>query len=147
MSFDPVGAVRVDSNVPSQVLVADNDEGVLELLRAVFRKYALRIDLCPDGLTAWENLCKNKYRVFVCDLNMPGRSGVELIEMMGALPHVPEVIVISGYLDDDTIRHLSARPHVVSVYRKPFDVMAFGDEVRRRAGGEDTTMEVEQAAN
>jgi CheY-like chemotaxis protein len=113
-----------------QVLIADNDRAVAGLLVEVTAALGCRVGVVHDGLAACELLRTHRVQVLVCDLDMPRRTGIEVIEWLTQQPDRPAVIVVSGWLDAAATRRLEAAPHVVAVLRKPFDLRAYGDLVR-----------------
>ena len=72
--------------------------------------------------------------VLVCDLDMPGASGLEVLESLRALDRPPLVVVVSGYLDARIEAQLRTMSYVQEVLRKPFDLLGFAGIVRRLLG-------------
>ena len=69
--------------------------------------------------------------VLICDLDMPGATGLEVLESLRGLDRQPLVVVISGYLDARIEAELRTMSYVKEVLRKPFDLLAFSAVVRR----------------
>lgn len=115
------------------VLLADNDAAVSALLAEVLRRAGLQVEAVFDGKTACERVSAGGHRVFVCDLDMPKMSGIDLLESLRAHVAMPPTMVISGYLDPQIEVRLAALPFVCAVLRKPFDLLAFAEQVRQRA--------------
>jgi len=115
--------------VPS-VLVADNDRAVNGLLREVLARFALPVLQAFDGQAAAAMARAPEVRVLVCDLDMPGASGIEVLESLADLARPPLAIVVSGYLDAGVRGRLAALPFVREVFGKPFDLLRFADRVR-----------------
>jgi CheY-like chemotaxis protein len=112
------------------VLIADNDRAVSSLLGEVLARAGLAVQCVFDGETAREKAREHGVAVLVCDLDMPRRSGVEVIESLADLSQPPLVVVVSGYLDGGIQRRLGAMPYVRGVLPKPFDLLAFAEKVR-----------------
>ena len=95
----------------------------------------MRVVTAYDGEAAARLAHDARIDVLVCDLDMPKRTGLEVLESLAAADVAPTTVVISGYLD----RHIEARlyelPFVRAVMRKPFDLFVFGDCVRDLAAG------------
>lgn len=117
------------------VLVADNDLAVSALLRDVLVRMGLSVRQAFDGEAARVEAREPEIAVLVCDLDMPRLSGVEVLESLATLASPPPAIVISGYLDPAIQARLSALGFVREVLRKPFDLLAFGEQVRGLAMG------------
>lgn len=115
------------------VLIADNDRAVSGLLSDVLQRYGLQLEHAYDGEEAWRLARSGSPDVLVCDLDMPGRSGLDVLESLRELDAPPTSVVISGYLDASIEERLRALPFVEQVFRKPFDLLVFAGAVRRLA--------------
>lgn len=113
------------------VLIADNDRAVSGLLTDVLKQSGLQLMHAFDGEEASRLGRDEQVRVMVCDLDMPGATGLEVLESLSDLPEPPLSIVISGYLDNAIEARLRALPFVCEVLRKPFDLLVFAGIVRR----------------
>ncbi|MFN3241417.1 MAG: response regulator [Planctomycetota bacterium] len=131
--FDFRKAVRRVTLLGMSVLIADNDRAVSGLLTEVLLQSGLRASHAYDGDDARRQAREPGLRVLVCDLDMPGASGLEVLESLRDLAAPPQVIVISGYLDQRIEAQLRTMPFVREVLRKPFDLLAFAANVRRLA--------------
>ena len=121
------------------VLIADNDRAVSGLLTEILQQSGLHVTNSYDGNDA-RNLARDAaVRVLVCDLDMPGASGLEVLESLRDLPEPPKSVVISGYLDPAIEARLRALPFVHEVMRKPFDLLVFAAVVRRLSGSDSLT--------
>lgn len=114
----------------TSVLVVDDDRAIRELLRAVFRREGLTVDVAPDGEGAVELLRKNRFRVIVLDLMMPRLSGWEVIGWLRSNPkYRPRTVIISTAADRNVLADLD--PDIVNaIFVKPFDVAELGAYVR-----------------
>lgn len=113
----------------SIVLIADNDRAVNALLREVLERSGLTVRQCFDGRAAMAAARADDVAVLVCDLDMPGANGIEVLESLADLPSAPAAVVVSGYLDTATRRRLQALPFVREVFGKPFDLLGFAAAV------------------
>lgn len=129
------------------VLIADNDRAVSALLTDVLKQSGLQMMHAYDGDEASSLARDQRVRVLVCDLDMPGASGLEVLESLRDLADPPRSIVISGYLDSAIEARLRTMPFVQEVLRKPFDLLVFAALVRRLvAQGEKSSAAAESAA-
>ena len=113
------------------VLIADNDHAVSGLLTEVLGQIGVRPSHAYDGEAARLMAREPGLQVLVCDLDMPGASGLEVLESLRDLERPPLAVVISGYLDANIEAQLRAMSFVKEVMRKPFDLLAFAAVVRR----------------
>ena len=123
------------------VLIADNDRAVSGLLSEVLQQSGLHPTHAYDGHEARQLARDVAIRVLVCDLDMPGASGLEVLESLADLPDPPKALVISGYLDARIEARLRELPFVHDILRKPFDLLVFAAVVRRLAGSESSSGE------
>lgn len=114
-------------------LVADNDPGVRTLLADLVRRGGFEVKTANDGSSARAQLESGGLQLLVCDLDMPGLSGQQLLAWLARMPHPPLVWVVSGFVDGGIERELLAYPFVGAILRKPFDVFGFVQRVRELA--------------
>jgi CheY-like chemotaxis protein len=117
----------------TDVLIADNDRAVSGLLTEILVRSGLSPIHAFDGHTAAIMARQPDLRVLVCDLDMPGASGLEVLESLRDLPKPPCAVVVSGYLDADVRKRLGKLPFVREVLSKPFDLLRFAERVRQLA--------------
>ena len=116
----------------ARILIAEDDEGVRKMLETCLgRDYD--IVSAVSGYQALAASMKSNLAIdlIVTDLDMPGLSGIELIEnLLEATP----VIVISAYLDNPDFKKALDRLEPVAVIRKPFSVNGLREAVRNAIG-------------
>lgn len=112
------------------VLIADNDRAVSGLLAEVLAQQGLRPRQAFDGEEARHMARDPGVTVLVCDLDMPGATGLEVLESLQDLEHPPAAVVVSGYLDAAIEARLRTMDYVHEVLRKPFDLLGFAGVVR-----------------
>ena len=111
------------------VLVVDDEAGIVESLEKIFRREGFAVLTATDGQTGLDLLRRNRVGVLLCDLMMPGFTGVELAEALARdAPSVLERVVFmtGGAFTPDAARFAEAKAS--RCLAKPFDVVA---EVRR----------------
>lgn len=57
------------------------------------------IFLCKNGEEAYEIIKNHEIDLLITDIRMPKKDGITLVKEIQDLPHVPKVVVISGYDD------------------------------------------------
>jgi CheY-like chemotaxis protein len=60
------------------VLVVDDDELQLLLMKELFRRAGVPVECVTSGQSALEEIRVNSYRCMITDLNMPSMNGLEL---------------------------------------------------------------------
>ena len=114
------------------VLIADNDHAVSSLLVDVLARHGLDTVCAYGGEAAGKLALDPRVCVMVCDLDMPKRTGLEVLEALPAGRSLPTVVV-SGYLDAAVEARLAGFDFVHAVLKKPFDLFVFADLVARLA--------------
>ena len=107
------------------ILVADNDPDVSGLLSDVLRLHGARTEVVPDGHAAIARLRSGGVDLLVCDLDMPELDGEGVVQALPGCPNPPPVLIVSGFVDEDTHARLLRSPYVCGVLHKPFDVIEF----------------------
>lgn len=106
-----------------KILIVDDDSDFNQLLTDIFSQASYEVESCEEPERALEQFQSREYDLVVTDQKMPGMSGEQLIrQLKGAKPEVP-IIMVSGYLDNDTIRSL-IREGVGGVFLKPLNVFS-----------------------
>jgi len=81
---------------PLKILFADDEESLQELMSLELPRMGHEVTVCPDGLTAEAALQRNTYDCLLVDLDMPGLSGIDVIERALTLSPEAEAIVLTG---------------------------------------------------
>ena len=102
------------------LLIVDDEEGPRQSLRVIF-KDDYNLLLAADGATAIELAKNNEVDVAVCDIRMAGMSGIEVLERLKYVDPAIEVVMITAFETNDTIRQ-ALRLRACDYINKPFDV-------------------------
>ncbi|MCS7189156.1 MAG: sigma-54 dependent transcriptional regulator [Bacteroidia bacterium] len=86
----------------ARLLIVDDDPEIRESLAEVLSYDDHIVELAKDGLEAQRILEKSDFDIVLCDVRMPGKDGMELLEW--ARQHKPEVefIMLSGHATIET---------------------------------------------
>ena len=116
----------------SQILIADDDPGIVRLLKLLVERQGFLVDVARDGREAIEKIEKGSYVLMLLDLQMPRFNGFDVVEYISQLPNRPVVLVITA-LPVSQLAQLD--PAVVhAVIRKPFDVELLASIISSTAG-------------
>lgn len=117
---------------PKDVLIIDDDDGVLEVLEMYCDDldYFRHIVKAKNGLEAASKLNNQAFDLILMDINMPKKSGVELISEFSRfkLNKLSSVVIISGEIDRKLVEQAS-KFGVKNFIVKPFDEKSFKDKV------------------
>jgi CheY-like chemotaxis protein len=116
----------------AQALIVDDDPDVRALVRRVLTGAGMRVEEARDVEMAFEVAAKQPPHVIVSDLNMPGKSGFDLIERCrrtSALRDTP-ILVLSAASDKASVFRaisLGANDYIL----KPFQPAALTQKLRK----------------
>ena len=114
------------------VLVADDDDALLGLMLRRIQRMNLQADSAQDGNRAAALLEQGDYHLLITDINMPGRSGLELLELAKARdPNLQVVIVTGGATMETAIQALNNG--AFGYLTKPFDHISVLENTAYRA--------------
>jgi putative two-component system response regulator len=103
------------------VLVVDDDAGIRSLIEAGLSHYGCRVEQAECTLAARELLDARPFSLVLCDYEMPGGTGLELLQYLRREhPDVP-LIMLTGY-DDAQLARKAIAWGAVDFLAKPFDL-------------------------
>ena len=102
------------------ILIVDDDEPTLNLVRAVLKRCGYGADVASNGIEAIALLRKNDYAAIVLDMMMPHVGGPEVIAFLSANAS-PIPVVICSAAGPSALAGLDTTI-VKAVIRKPFDI-------------------------
>ncbi len=127
----------VEPSAPA-VLVADDQEGMLEVTREVLQSHGLTVLTASNGkealevfLAAREDPQQPTPNVVVTDLRMPDMTGAELAREIKRRAPETHVIILSAFLDEVEPAELEVAD---MTFEKPFDLQELSKIVRRLLG-------------
>lgn len=77
---------------PTSVLVVDDEDSIRQALERFVTRLGYRAVMARDGITALERVAQNHFDLILCDVRMPGVSGVELVPKV--LERDPDVAIL-----------------------------------------------------
>lgn len=108
------------------VLIVDDDDGIRLMLETKLSKLGYKASVAANGLHALQKLRaqeagNDKYDLVICDLKMPGMSGLDLIKTLRAesMYKTLPVLLITGYPEKQKIMEV-VRMGINRVLLKPF---------------------------
>lgn len=105
---------------PKRVLLAEDEELLRKLYRLLLEELGFKVKTCQDGKEALDYLSKDQgFDVLITDIRMPQLDGFQLYrEIRKFMPNL-QVIMISGFADQERVRALSEQGNVCYL-QKPF---------------------------
>ena len=121
------------------ILVVEDDKAVAELLRAVLNRVpGWGSTLVHDAASAREIIRHVKIEALVLDVNLPGISGPELLQMLEADPawtH-PPVFLVSSDVGQPGVPEALRAGRAVAALQKPFDIDELVELIERATHGD-----------
>lgn len=113
-----------------KVVVADDNKFLLEQIVKSLEK-SCEIDIvgiANDGEEELEYITKFFPDVVITDIEMPKKTGIEVIEVVKDFEKIPEFIVITGETNSEIMKKFSVLP-IKSIYHKPIDMQQLIKEI------------------
>ena len=96
------------AEIAACVLVADDEEVFCDVMARALRQAGCEVACAYTTAAALDAMRANKFDVIVCDLLMPGGGGRAVLEALQGQADKPAVVLVSGVLDQDKARELTA---------------------------------------
>jgi CheY-like chemotaxis protein len=107
-------------NPACDVLVVDDEPVVRDAVRLVLGYEGYAVESAPDAEAGLAHPALAACRLLLCDLMLPGQSGLELLRQVRALrPELP-IVMITGYATDANAERALAEG-ATAFLAKPFD--------------------------
>jgi len=112
--------------VGKKVLVIDDEEPILQMVRETLSEHGYQVDVARDGEAALRRLDKIPYDLTLCDWKMPGLNGQQIYERVRAMnPALSErMIFITGDVINDKAQEFLRERRKVCL-SKPFSLVEF----------------------
>ena len=140
----PVSTGRRDDAAPSRrgdlegsetLLAVDDNAAVLEVIRATLGSYGYEVLTAESGAEAARILADRSVDLVLLDAVMPGEPGQAVLEKLRVLrPGVP-ILLISGYAEEEAMRHFAESGDAAGFLAKPFTTEALAVAVRSALEG------------
>jgi two-component system response regulator (stage 0 sporulation protein F) len=114
----------------NRVLVVDDEENMLALLKRVLGKAGYRVSCANEGYGALELASKHRFRLAIVDVSMPGMDGIEVLRRLKGIDRELPVIMISAFASWD--REQRARSlGCAGYFPKPLNMKHFKRAIRK----------------
>jgi DNA-binding NtrC family response regulator len=85
-----------------QLLVIDDEPAIRQVVSVLLRKAGHSVDQASDGEAALERLSKGDVDIALCDIKMPGMSGIDLLRQARAVNLDTAFIMMTAFASVDT---------------------------------------------
>jgi DNA-binding NtrC family response regulator len=114
---------QIHSTLPVTILFVDDEQSILNSLKRLFRREAYNILTALNPAEALSVINHHEIAVVICDFNMPGGSGADLLEMVQTKhPHCVR-IMLTGATDAQEVPEgiIDGILHCQRVLTKPWN--------------------------
>ena len=125
-----MGAVATKGAPASAVLLVDDEQPILRAFERVLRSKGFEVVMAENGHAALELVMARRFGVIVSDINMPGMSGVELLQVVRAYDLDVPIILMTGVPTLETAME-AVRLGAVQYLPKPINNSDLIDAVER----------------
>ncbi|ABX41250.1 response regulator transcription factor [Lachnoclostridium phytofermentans] len=85
-----------------KLLIVEDEKMIRQGIKSIAMRAPVPIEEileCKNGEEAYEVVKNEVIDVMITDIRMPGKDGITLVKEIQVLPHIPKIVVISGYDD------------------------------------------------
>src|SRR5919204_1199366 len=82
---------------PARILVVDDEAPIRDTLAEYLTQEGFAVDACASGEAALELASRHRYDVALCDVQLPGIDGIELLERLLKLSPQTFVLLITAF--------------------------------------------------
>ena len=97
--------VRVpgESPLPKSVLVVDDEQVVLDVLKIALKKGGYPVTCVTSAEAAFDALAKEQFGAVLTDKNLPGKNGLEIIKEARRLYPYCACLIMTGYANTESV--------------------------------------------
>ena len=116
-----------------KILIVDDDETILYILRRFFIGEGFEVLVAKDGLEALERLKTEKLALVLTDIKMPSFSGIDLIKFIRQNMKGIPIVAMTAY--PYLYPEKRNGNEVDAYFRKPFDINEMLSSIEKILGG------------
>ena len=112
-----------------RILVIEDEPGIVDFLERGLRAHGFEVDSALDGTTGADKALGDAVDLVVLDMMLPGRSGLEVLELVhNSKPTLPVIVLTARGEIEDRIGGLDAG--AVDYLTKPFSLSELAARIR-----------------
>jgi len=116
------------AKMKGRLLIVEDEPGIRNLLAQLFRAEGYETDVAVDGEEAIVYLQETAYDLLLMDVNMPGRTGIEVLRHQDRIGRRVRTILMTALGEKEAMEE-AKRLGVVAFFGKPFDIFELKKEV------------------
>ena len=127
--FHPVNGRE---GIGKRVLVIDDEEPILQMVREALTPQGYEVDIVSDGATALRRMSEKQYDIALCDWKMPGLNGQQVYERARSVsPKLSNhMIFITGDIINEHTRKFLEQQNKICL-PKPFTISEFRSAIKQ----------------
>jgi len=94
--------VATPATTPARILIVDDDRNVRAIVRRLLERAGYACETAENGVKAHKLLAGKTFELLLCDLQMPGESGLDVISHVRSTYPDTAAIMVTG-VDDETL--------------------------------------------
>ena len=122
-----LAVMRKDSN---RIMVVDDEPMLVDIMIGFLRKMNLECEGYGDPQEAFEAYRKKPFPMLITDINMPGMSGLELLEKVREINPACRAIMVTGFGEKENVLE-AMRLGASDFLEKPLSMACFRSAVER----------------
>jgi signal transduction histidine kinase len=83
-----------------RILYVEDDEGLARLMQKRLSRHDLTVDISLSAEDALKHLKNEAYDLLLVDYHLPGMSGIDLLDALGAQPPHPPIVILTASGDE-----------------------------------------------
>jgi len=116
------------AKMKGRLLIVEDEPGIRNLLAQLFRAEGYETNVAVDGEEAIVYLQETAYDLLLMDVNMPGRTGIEVLRHQDRIGRRVRTILMTALGEKEAMEE-AKRLGVVAFFGKPFDIFELKKEV------------------
>lgn len=105
----------------ADILIVDDSSSIRKMVQFILQSKGYKTAVAFDGQDAMEKMAKNRFKLIVCDINMPRLDGFELLRRIRGDDDLAAIPVIILTTEDQEMDRQKARSLGANAYiSKPF---------------------------
>jgi len=119
----------------TRILVVDDEESIRNMLFRLLKMTGYICTTAPDAIKARAILSKQDFELVLCDMNLPGESGMDLIRFISAAYPDTAIIMVTGHDSPElaeSAMDLGAYGYVIKPFKPNQLIINISNALRRR---------------
>jgi len=113
------GESTLDMDAP-RILIVDDEETIRQQLDRLLTMHGYACTLAADAQEARRHLAQERFALMLCDVNMPGESGLHLVKQVLREHPFTAAVMVTG-MDDPVIADIALKSGAYGYILKPFE--------------------------